>query len=918
MIAAGYGGVTQGMRIFLVFCLLALVGTANATLRFGGEEIALPPSEWRQLNEPALPQWQEQQQVDLQVYNWVPLDNSKAPTELGTNLLRTDIHVAYAGTQAVLLVIPYAFIPEIKVGVVRDGQVLMWKDLDQQQTTKQQKQYRSIGIVNMPFTGPGDYQLIIQGSNVANSIIINDARLMLNDEFMLHQYPLSVSITSSFIGAAFICLWMCIALLLYRFMLPFAYALVYILGAIGTLLLREGILFISLPLDVSWWAKHILPFCMGLMYSGLLCYVGADLKRSGWQRSFQLVTVCGVVPFWVGVLNIFFPTRDHMILGLFGFVFALVGFISSLIILTWRALVVPGIREKLFALVFGSFFFVMLIRTATSMVENKTTISVFPWYVTILLVAAYIFVEYILMLTKEHVDNTNRRTADSTRFDLVSRFSHELRTPLNAVIGLADLLKDSREIDKVQRLADMIQKAGNTLLQLVNDILDFSKLGSKQVILAHNKIRLDKVVSEVMSGFLPGLLADRIAVQFNTDPGMAFFYQGDDLRLKQVLGNLMSNAVKFSKPDGAIIVSFKEGDQQDDKVELLCSIRDQGRGIPDSAIDSIFEPFSQVEANDSTEKGGTGLGLAICKLLVEQMGGHISVSSELGQGSEFSFNIWLQRDPAAPDLAQVFSVWQGKKVLLRTTWLYEDSPIKQHLGYWGARLTVVNNFSKVPHYDFDVVITDTGMLCTEQEMDWLRALPETLLLHIIEVRPADWLAMVATRDSTCVQRVPCPFLTLMLRLTEHVSGSRVDIKIEEAISDGEQLEYTDHQVLLVDDNTVNLVVAGKMLSALDIPADMAEGGAEALQKLKVGQHYTMVLLDCEMPGIDGFEVARRWRQYERDHDLLPIPIVALTAHAMDAVQDECLAAGMNEVIFKPINRSALVALFNRHATRAVR
>ena len=898
----------QLFRYVLPIWLLVTASASHASLVFNGTETPIPHSEWLVLESDALPVWASSK-TDINQYHWGLLEQSQHRKGLRTNLLRADIHIDYTGPQRPMLFIPYAFIPEIKVGLAKDGRLLMWEDLSAGENAGKYGLHRSFGMIPLSIAAPGDYQILIQGSNVANSVIVNDARLVLSEDFLLHQFPITISVASSFIGGVFICLMFCVSLLFYRFQRLFFYALIFLVGALGTLLLREGVLFLSLPLDVDWWVKHILPFTMGMTFAGSLLYVGSDLKRTGSTRGAALVSLCGWVPLSVGALNIVFPTKDHISIGATGFAFALLGFVSALVLIAvraWRG----GVRNIIFALVFGSFYVAILTRAIAALSEKTTTISPVPWYVTIVLVGAYIFGEYILSLTRAHIESESRKTADSTRFDLVSRFSHELRTPLNAVIGLADLLKESKEIEKVQRLADMIHDAGNTLLQLVNDILDFSKLGRARPAMAEKSLRLDTLISTVVSGFMPQILSKRLHIKVFTEPGMPFFLIGDELRLKQILSNLFSNAIKFSPDDSFINVDIKQGERSEGRVELKFRVSDLGRGIPTDKLNSIFEPFAQVDSDDYAAMGGTGLGLAICKLLVEQMDGEIHAVSEENKGSTFVFNLWMEEDPAAPDLSRCFAALKGARILLRTAWSNVASPLQQHLAYWGAVVTVVNHVSDQLGESCDMVITDTGSPCSAADLVWFNQLPNSTAIHIIETKPADWVAQLQPEKNVRTQDIPSPILMVLVRIAEHLSGEKVEL--DKAMTEVDVLQNIHHKVLLVDDNTINLMVASKLLSVLNISSDMAQGGAIALEKLHSGKQYTLVLLDCEMPDIDGFEVCRRWRSHEREHNLEPLPIVALTAHALDEVYSDCLAVGMNDVLYKPVGRSDLVKLLNSY------
>lgn len=902
------------MRAFLAFLLLLTTShSVCAWMLFDGSEKSIPGSQWQILDGEMPPVEALADNPDR--YPWVPLEGNTQLGAIGERLMRLDLRVTYSGIQRPLLLIPYAFVPNLKVGVIHQHRLLMWESL-QQMDMSGKSGNQSFGMIVLPIDKPGDYQILVKGSQVANAVIIRGAQLHLDHNFILRDYPASVSTASAILGALSTFLIFCTAVLFYRFRVEYAFALIFLAGSFISILLREGILFLSWDLEASWWVSHFLPLGIGMCNAGAMFYVCSDIDADRWRIPWRLVKWSGVVALSIGFLNIFLPTRDNQFYSVPGFAFVMLGTVVALLMVLARAWK-GSLRERLFALFIAPYFAVSLARFTAATMQATVNIPVIPMYASFYLFGTFVFVEYLVTLTREYVDERARRTADKARVDLVNRFSHELRTPLNAVIGLADLMKNSPGSPgqgNVENYANMIQSAGNTLLGLVDDILDFSKLEETGIPLADKPLRLDKLMSEVMSGFVPQAMQTRIIPKVLIEPEVPYFLVGDEVRIKQIFLNLVNNAIKFSPPNEFVTVRVKRGVQQGDRVELLCSVGDRGRGIPPEKMDIIFEPYAQVDAEDGGRMRGTGLGLAICKRLIEQMDGHISVHSITGEGTEFSFNLWLRVNADAPDLNVTFGPLRGTRFLLVSALKSVTDYLPLVLQHWGVDVEVVATGSDASASHYDVVLVESMYREAVGEAEWINRLDPSTVVEIIEIRAGEW---VTELTHTNVHRlvVPIPLLAMLGKFTEHFSGASVDLGDE--VIDSLELHHFQHNVLLIDDNVVNLTVASKLLESLGVRCETASSGRLGLEKLTANSAaYTLVLLDCEMPDINGFEVCRQWRRAEQEQGLLRLPVVALTAHALIEVREECLAVGMDEVVYKPIGREAIIELLNRYPDKA--
>jgi signal transduction histidine kinase/HPt (histidine-containing phosphotransfer) domain-containing protein/ActR/RegA family two-component response regulator len=366
--------------------------------------------------------------------------------------------------------------------------------------------------------------------------------------------------------------------------------------------------------------------------------------------------------------------------------------------------------------------------------------------------------------------------ANCAKSAFLANMSHEIRTPMNGVLGMAELLLGTRLDDRQREYAQTLHSSGKALLGLLNDILDFSKIEAGKLHLETLDFDLSRLLDDVASMFAPRACKKGIAFSCRTEPDTPLALRGDPTRLRQILVNLVGNAIKFT-PQGAVDVAVAGDGGSPSRPVLKFTVRDTGIGIPEDKIDLVFEKFAQMDPSTTREYGGTGLGLSICRQLVDLMGGRLGVESRVGEGTLFWF--------ALP---------------------------------------------------FGVAQTDVG-----------QAPPP----------PADGRALPA-----------------------------------------------DLRILLVEDNAVNQAVALGLLEQLGLRADVAENGALALEALEA-RPYDVVLMDVQMPVMDGNEATRQLRLRERGEGAARLPVVAMTAHAMDGDRDKCLAAGMDDYLPKPLNPDAL-------------
>ena len=483
----------------------------------------------------------------------------------------------------------------------------------------------------------------------------------------------------------------------------------------------------------------------------------------------------------------------------------------------------------------------------------------------------------------------------------LANMSHEIRTPMNAVIGLAHLLLKGELSGKQRDYISRIHGSGQMLLGLINDILDFSKIEAGRMVLEETEFTLDDVLDNVTSVLLHRAQEKGLIMQYVVEPDVPTNLLGDPLRLAQILINLLGNALKFTA-SGSITVFVRRLPGTSERAELEIDVQDTGVGMSQEQQQGLFNAFSQADSSITRKYGGTGLGLTICKRLAQLMQGDISVTSQPGVGSTFTFtvNLGLSTLETAPPLSA-----------MRRALVVDDSPLARAIL---IRLLEKHGYSAIPAESgaealnlladtrtaaFEFVTIDFNM----PGMDGLE-LAEAIRNQI---SPCPRLVMVTASDTAALdsdQRRHCVDAVLSKPVTAAQIGKLVrDRELLSHAKTNAPAPLAGIRILLVDDMPTNLLIAGEMLESFGITVDTADNGALALKKvIDEGNDYDIVLMDIQMPEMDGLEATRRLRAVERSQGL---PIIAMTANAQDSERQRCLAAGMNDFLTKPIDPSLL-------------
>ncbi|MDQ2086725.1 response regulator [Herbivorax sp. ANBcel31] len=525
-----------------------------------------------------------------------------------------------------------------------------------------------------------------------------------------------------------------------------------------------------------------------------------------------------------------------------------------------------------------------------------------------------------LIRQKEKAD-----AANVAKSQFLANMSHEIRTPMNGVIGFIQLLEMTNLDEEQKSFLKSIKTSSDALLNIINDILDLSKIEAGKLEMEQIPFNLRATVEKAVQPFEAKALEKGIDLSIITKSDLPKMLLGDPTRLRQVISNIVCNGVKFTKK-GEVLVKVELLQEKEATYQILFTIEDTGIGISEDFLDQLFSPFAQQDTSTTRRYGGTGLGLPICKNIIEMMGGEIKVKSKKDKGSCFSFSLIFEKTTEEYSIKNIdHSIFKKARILLVDINKDDRNIVNMYVKKLDCFIEEIDDSMKAleeilnsirnDKYDVVLIEKDLGEVSGYDLVNALKALPLTRNIPLIlldsspekgEAKKAKAAGFSAYISKPFTQN---EFLNTLVTLFEVIKSNDFSSKFFVTKHSLREANYNNKiKILLVEDNEINRNLFVKMLNKNDLSCDVAYNGEEAVKACKT-KKYDIIFMDCQMPGIDGFEATRQIRKNNSD-STKPM-IVAITAHAMKEYKEKCMDAGMNEYISKPFNYGEIIKIINR-------
>lgn len=506
----------------------------------------------------------------------------------------------------------------------------------------------------------------------------------------------------------------------------------------------------------------------------------------------------------------------------------------------------------------------------------------------------------------------------------LATMSHEIRTPMNGVLGMAQLLEEMPLEKRAREYVSIISSSGQALLHLINDILDYSKIDAGKMEIESVSLDIDELSYECISVFTLNAEKKGLALQLDLDVNLHTTLISDPTRIRQIILNLIGNALKFTEQGSVTLRITEKQHAQNANAEetvILFEVIDTGIGISHENQKKLFQSFTQADSSTSRRFGGTGLGLSISKKLSELMGGEVGVESQEGDGSTFWFTIRAKQNQDSVTIASLkHPAITGKKILIADNNTETTAPLKNYLKAWGTSISTANynasnalenkeQPSQKLFNDYDLILVNANI--SNGDLKRIKSLIQEHWQHC-KVVLITGLSDAPTSDTITDLRVEsllqlpisvANFRALLIHALEETITNRSE---SEQQATRESTKLKGKKILVAEDNTVNQIVVKSLLKKLGLQVDVVKDGLDATHSInQQNSGYDLVLMDCEMPNLDGYEATQQIRAFEQQSQLNRIPIIALTANFGPDAKEKCLASGMDDYLSKPLEKQAV-------------